>query len=140
MKPRRFILDPANAHVGAVRDRAARAVMDLEEELSDRLEQLKKKGLKAKPIQITICDYDPPRTLDQNDFYWAAAVSPLAEYLGYTRPEMHEVLLAEFFGTKEIGKLVIPRRRSKELTKTEMREYLDWVPRFAAEQGVVLGV
>ena len=93
-----------------------------------------------KAVQITIMDKDEPRTLAQNAYYFTAMVQPLADWAGYTKEEMHEVLLGECFGTKKVGGLIVPKKRTSQLKKKEMMEYLDWVPRFAAEQGVVIGV
>jgi hypothetical protein len=127
MKPRKFILSLENPHVERVRQRALDLLTDMELE-------------KGKPIEIEVHDFSPKRTLDQNAFYFSAMVAPLADHLGYTKAEMHEVLLGECFGTKTVGGLTVPKKRSSTLKVGEMVEYLDWVPRFAAEMGVQIGV
>ena len=128
MKARKFILSTDNPHWADVRAR----VLDCISELTEKTLE--------KPVEITISEHDPNRTLAQNAYYWTAMVTPLAEWSGHTKEEMHEVLLGEFFGTVAVGDLIIPKQRSSTLKKKPMREYLDWIPRFAAENGVVIGV
>lgn len=83
-------------------------------------------------LEVVLRPHQRPRTLDQNAAYWRA-VTELAEHCGYLKHEMHELLLAEHFGTKEVGRLVVPAKRSSELSVEEMRGYLDWLPPFAAQ-------
>lgn len=90
-------------------------------------------------VEIDLVPYSEPRTLSQNAFYWKGMIEPLADAFGYEKYQMHEVLLAHYSGTEQIGDLVLPKCRSSTMTKAEMREYLDWIPRFAGEHGVVLG-
>jgi len=127
MKPRHFVLSAENSRVESVRKRACEAINALDLETCG-------------PVAITLEKHNPPRTLAQNAYYWTAMVQPLADYCGYTKDEMHEILLAECFGSAEVGSLTLPNKRSSKLTKAEMQEYLEFVPRFAAEQGVVIGV
>jgi hypothetical protein len=63
---------------------------------------------------------------------------------GYTPDELHEMMLAKFFGTKEIeiggGRVVVPAKRSSTRDKAEFREFLENVENFyASELGVWLG-
>ena len=64
----------------------------------------------------------------------------MAKHCGYTADEMHEILLASKFGTKPItlraGLLIErPARRSSDLKKQEMSDYIDWVDGVGREAG-----
>jgi len=125
MKPRRFILGNDNPRWEAVRDRCIEFIQSLNGDTK---------------VDITITKHDDPKTLQQNAYYWAAYVKPLSDHFGYTKQEMHEVLLAECFGQHKVGELILPNKRTGPMKKKEMMEYLDWLPRFAAEHGVVLAL
>lgn len=60
------------------------------------------KDLEGKRVELVIKKFKEykERSLDQNAYYWGGIVTPLAEELGYTTDEMHEVLKMHFLGTK----------------------------------------
>jgi hypothetical protein len=94
-----------------------------------------------RPWKVTIERIDSTRTLDQNA-KWRAMVRDIAEHTGEDPDRMHEVLLAERFGTERVelgnGKhMDRPARRSSELTKQEMADLITWGQAFAAR---VLGL
>lgn len=64
----------------------------------------------------------------------------LAKHCGYKPDEMHEILLASRFGTKPLklrqGLMIErPVRRSSDLDREEMVEYIDWVLGVGREAG-----
>jgi hypothetical protein len=92
------------------------------------------------------CDVGPiriQRTLPQNSRLWALHTLASKE-TGYTPDELHELMLAKFFGTKVIEvagvSREVPAKRSSAREKKEFREFLDNVENFyASELGVWLG-
>lgn len=67
----------------------------------------------------------------------------LARFSGHDPDELHEILLAGRFGTKEVrvrGALLFerPARRTSDLTRPEMAEYITWVQARAANMGCEL--
>ena len=84
-----------------------------------------------------------PRTLPQNSRLWALHALASKE-TGYTPDELHELMLAKFFGTKEVevggARQTVPAKRSSARDKAEFRAFLENVENFyAAELGVWLG-
>lgn len=92
--------------------------------------------------EIIFRPYDPKRNLDQNAFLWSAINTPFGRELGYSPEEMHEVLLAEIYGTKIIEfrgkKREVPNKRTHDMKKKEFSEHIDHCIRIAAEMGIVL--
>jgi len=135
IKPRKFTLSADNPRVEDVRARCIDLIREMDV---------------SKPVEITLCGADKKRTLAQNAFYWAGMVAPICEYTGLTKENQHQELLGKFFGwdtftvwSEELGEditVYTPKKRSSKLKKKEMMEYLDWLPRFAAEMGVVISV
>lgn len=86
------------------------------------------------------------RTNDQNALLWALYEDALrlgGETLGgWTREEIHEYMLGEWFGWdvhEALGmKRKRPRRRSSRLTKAEFSDFVDFVVRRFADHGIVL--
>lgn len=90
-----------------------------------------------RPWKVTLERVEPRRSIPQNDKL-RAMERQIAEHCGYAVDELHEILLAARFGTKEIrfrsGVLMErPARRSSELTRQEMADYITWVQAFAAQ-------
>lgn len=61
------------------------------------------KELEGEQVEVVVKKYKPykQRTEPENNYYWGGIVTPLAEYLGYTIDEMHEILKFKFLGTKD---------------------------------------
>ena len=100
-------------------------------------------GNRAPPFQVDFGDIRHQRTVSQNSRLWALH-SLASRQTGYTPEELHELMLAKFFGTKEIevGGIVrtVPNKRSSTREKQEFREFLDDVESFyASTLGVWLG-
>ena len=95
------------------------------------------------PFQCDVGPIREQRTLSQNSRLWALH-SLASKETGYTPDELHELMLAKFFGTKviEVGGVSreVPAKRSSAREKKEFREFLDAVETFYASQlGVWLG-
>jgi hypothetical protein len=95
------------------------------------------------PFQVEIGDIRHQRTIGQNSRLWLLH-SLAAKVTGYGPDELHELMLAKFFGTKEVEVgghyLTVPLKRSSTREKKEFREFLDNVETFyASELGVWLG-
>ena len=86
------------------------------------------------------------RSTDQNALLWALYDDVLkrgGETLGgWTKDDLHEYALGEYFGWKKheaFGRTRLkPNRRSSRLTKSEFTDFLDWFVRRMAEHGIVL--
>lgn len=95
------------------------------------------------PFQVDIGPIREQRTLSQNARLWALHQLASKE-TGHSPDELHELMLARHFGTKEIEvggfRRIVPLKRSSTREKTEFREFLDAVETFyASELGVWLG-
>jgi hypothetical protein len=86
------------------------------------------------------------RTNDQNALLWALYDDVLkqgGETLGgWTREDLHEYCLGEWFGWDEhkaFGRTRLkPKRRSSRLTKMEFSDFVEFVVQRMAEHGIVL--
>ncbi|HYE70636.1 MAG TPA: recombination protein NinB [Aquabacterium sp.] len=102
--------------------------------------------LRCATVRITIEELGNGRTQQQNALLWALYGDILrkgGEILrGWTKDDLHEMFLIEHFGSNRIslGKRhrLKPRRRSSRLSKVEFSEFIDFIVRYMAEQGVVL--
>jgi hypothetical protein len=95
------------------------------------------------PFQVDVGEIREQRTVSQNSRLWALHQLASAA-TGHTPDELHELMLAKFFGTKEIEvggfRRTVPAKRSSAREKQEFREFLDNVENFyASELGVWLG-
>lgn len=56
-------------------------------------------------VQITVSKIKKDRSLPQNAYLWSGVYPPLAEHLGYTNEEMHEICKSKFnFEMIHVGK------------------------------------
>lgn len=86
------------------------------------------------------------RSSPQNALLWALyeeALEKGGEALGgWTRDDVHEYMLGEFFGwdkREAFGRTRLkPKKRSSRLTKTQFSEFVEFVVQRFAEHGVVL--
>jgi hypothetical protein len=95
------------------------------------------------PMQVEVGEPREQRSVSQNSRLWALH-SLAAKETGHTADELHELMLAKFFGTKQIevkGVTVsVPAKRSSTREKQEFREFLENVENFyASELGIWLG-
>ena len=95
------------------------------------------------PMQIDVGEPREHRTTSQNSRLWA--LHTLASGItGYSPEEMHNLMLAKFFGTKEMEvrgfRFTVPAKRSSTRDKREFRQFLEDVENYyASELGVWLG-
>lgn len=88
---------------------------------------------------MTLEPVDPHHT-DAQRKKLRAMEGELARHTGHDPDELHEILLAGRFGTKAVplrnGTLMErPARRSSDLGKQEMADYITWVQALAASMG-----
>lgn len=91
-----------------------------------------------RPWKVTIERVVGGRTVEQNAVL-RGMERTIAEFVGEDPDAMHEILLARRFGTVEISlgegrTMQRPARRSSDLNRTEMADYLRWVEAFAARE------
>ena len=88
---------------------------------------------------LTIKTWD--RTIEQNALYWQW-LTIIGDDLGYTKEELHEIMLDEFAPVMTYRDLQNkPKQRkirSSEMSVKEMSEYMNHIDRFAAEQSIIL--
>lgn len=107
----------------------------------DRLKQyLDKREL---PMMVEVGEPREPRTTSQNSRLWALHQQASMQ-TGYSPDEMHTMMLAKFFGTKEVEvngfRFTVPAKRSSARDKQEFSEFLESVETFyASELGIWLG-
>jgi len=90
-----------------------------------------------RPWKVTIERVEPYRTVEQNAVL-RGFVRQIAEFTGEEPDRMHEILLARRFGSERVelggGNFINrPARRSSDLSRREMADYMTWVQAFAAE-------
>jgi hypothetical protein len=81
------------------------------------------------------------RSLAQNNYYWSC-ITLIGEELGYTKEELHEIMLdmfAPIMTYRDLNNKPKQRKiRSSEMSTKEMSEYMNHIDRFAAEQNIIL--
>jgi hypothetical protein len=112
---------------------------------SDKLEVVKAiyaLTITDKPYIVTIRKKHPPRSLDQNSYYWGVIIELTAAALGYSRNEMHEVWKWELLGHDEItgigGKKIEIARSTTDLSTAEAEEYYSQIRMKASELGIYI--
>jgi hypothetical protein len=101
------------------------------------LKQLTFKPGRALKVSVEWCD---PKGTDAQRAKLRSMERAMAKHCGYKPDELHEALLASRFGTKRIEILKgcfveRPAKRSSDLKKPEMSEYIDWVDGVGREAG-----
>lgn len=88
-----------------------------------------------KPYVVTIEEYHPQRSLDQNAFLHAVPLRLLSDATGFETEEMKDYLLGEAFGWDESEvfgrKVTRPLRRSSSLSTKEFTWFLEWIEQWA---------
>ena len=91
-----------------------------------------------RPQQVTIAEYVPKRSNEQNARLWKLH-SMAAEVVGCGADEMHEEMLCEHFGANEVrmpnGSIRrVPVKRSSQRNKREFGQFMEFVEAFYAER------
>lgn len=97
----------------------------------------------GRKVQFTVRAYSRKRSTRANNFYWAALVDSIADWTGYNKTQVHEMLKTMFLQDVMFVELpdgtmketIIPRSTA-ELTKEEFTEYVQKCEAFAAELGI----
>ncbi len=84
----------------------------------------------------------PSRSSQQNRYYWAVVLPPIADYTGYTVDETHEVLKQMFLpkqvavcdGNGEVVGAFVIGGSTTRLTRAAFTEYLERIREFARER------
>lgn len=96
--------------------------------------------------RVSIEEWKPPRTTQQNKLLWAIYDEILEkggeDMGGWTKDDLHEFFLIETFGSETRAlfdkKRLIPLRRSSRLNKQEFSDLIETIQRFMAERGVYI--
>lgn len=97
--------------------------------------------LNGKEVEITVAEKGRKRTNRSNRYLWSGVYKPLADHLGYTSEDIHELMKDMFSPKKEmkIGKDVrLVSCSTTELLTTGFSEYIEQIKKFGAEQGVII--
>ena len=90
-------------------------------------------------ITVTVEKYKRKRTLPQNSRYWKI-VTALGDHVGYTKDEMHEVVLCKWSGYDVIQfeefEIKRPRQRSSDSTTIDFSALSDIAEMLCVEHSV----
>ena len=111
-----------------------------EEELEHARKYLGELDL-TKAWEIEVKPFAFNRSTQQNKKYWKL-IKELANYLGYSEHEMHELMKYKFLSYKQelLGDEMVVIPSSSKLTIKEFVEFLSKVERFAVDLGFKLDV
>ncbi len=112
---------------------------------SDVFERISQQ-LDRSSVRISVDEIGNRRSQQQNALLWVLYTEILKKggeaLRGWAKEDLHEMFLIEHFGSDEIrlGKRrrLKPKRRSSKLSKMEFSEFVDFIVRYMAEQGVIL--
>lgn len=92
--------------------------------------------------QFEVSEYRRRRTHEQNAYLWGVVYATLERETGQEAQDWHEFWLGEHFGwdtTVLFGrKKLKPKRRSSRMSTVEFAEYIDFIARRCAEQGLYI--
>ena len=96
--------------------------------------------------KVTWKRHESKRTTDQNALLWALYEDIIERggetMAGWDKEDLHEFFLGERWGWTTLAfagqRRKKPARRSSRLNKTEFSEFVEFILRFMAEQGVYL--
>lgn len=93
--------------------------------------------------RVTVEEYKPRRSNQQNAYLWGVAYRIICEtFEGWRPDDVHEYMLGRHFGTETIetmrGTEVVPIRRSSKLNKQEFSDYVAHVQEIASEHGIFI--
>lgn len=98
---------------------------------------------KADGIKIvSIKDYKPNRSQNQNRLYWAI-MKDVARETGHSTDELHELFKHKFLGHKEslvMGEKLDWVPSTTQLTTIEMTEYVERIVAFLAQSGITIAL
>lgn len=90
---------------------------------------------------VEIKEFKHDRTLRQNAYYWKI-LEIIGEELGYYKNELHEVFLDQFAPVQTLrnleGKPVQKPVRTSQMDVGQMKQYIDQIIHFAAQNSIVI--
>lgn len=95
-------------------------------------------NLRGQEIQMLIEPRKKPRTLAENNYYWAVIIALLCDWSGYSPDEMHEALKEKFLSKYDKEHNLTRARSTATLSTVEMEDYLTAVRKWAGKQGVFI--
>ena len=109
----------------------------------DSLKKLagKIESLPVKNYKVFICDERPARSLKQNAYYWAVVLPIMADHLGYTKKEVHELFKMQFLTRNPIeidGKTFYYSTSTRTLNSKQFSEYIDEIVALAQGMDVYI--
>lgn len=100
-------------------------------------------ALGAGKWKVTIEEYHPTRSSQQNAYLWGVCYAEFQKHLpGWEKEDIHEYMLGEWSGWEELdgmgSKRVRPLRRSSRLSTSDFSDFVDFIQRKGAEHGVFI--
>ena len=86
-------------------------------------------------VHVTITLGKSKRSIEQNAYMWAVVYNMIADEMGHTPDEVHQILTEEFLKVKEIeehGKVYTIVKSTTKLKTDEMEDYLAKCRRYAS--------
>lgn len=83
----------------------------------------------GKKLGVTFEEYKPTRTSSQLAYHWVL-IGYLAEHTGHTKEEMHDYVMRQKFGTKEVtvlGKTEQVRRSIADMAKMPLSDCVELI-------------
>lgn len=93
--------------------------------------------------KVTIDEWKPRRSDQQNRFLWGVVYKTICDHLpGWSADDVHEYCLGECFGWETLEGLgrrrLRPLRRSSKLSRVEFAAYIEFIQRRMAEHGIYI--
>lgn len=91
--------------------------------------------------KVFVCDDRPSRSLQQNAYYWAVVIPLMADHLGYTKIECHELFKIQFLPRHQIevdGKKYSYSQSTRSLNTKQFAEYLEEIIALAVSMDVYI--
>jgi len=86
------------------------------------------RSLHGRFVEVIVRKLRTQRSIDQNAYLHVAPFPILADYFGYTIPEVKLALMGECWGWKKLGSHEVPIKPStSELTVEECTYFIDWL-------------
>jgi len=102
------------------------------------------KHFAGKQVGVTVSEFRPQRSDKQRRYYWAVIVKTLADELGYTSDELHEVLKWKFLRLEAEPEHKRPFetvRSTTDLNTAEEEDFHDRIRMWAASDlGIVIAL
>jgi hypothetical protein len=90
-------------------------------------------SLRNKRVYLTISENKPPRSNQENRYYWGVVLKLVSQTTGYTPEEIHELMRYMFLPKKEVmGQEIIGS--TTELKTNEFEDYLTRIRGWAQEK------